>query len=273
VETTVRVRAGESLRRALARRQSSRLLAAVAGALITVALGGCTEERPLENDRSLPQPLSTPSSPCAVSGDGPELPTWEINETLPIEGVDISYVARSRLVEAGGGPCAEGPADAVVDECLVVSGPYESASDVQLWRPAEAFAEQEIAAGARRIVSEDLTGHTLDDETFHWRAIAVEYPDPAAVRTSPAWGVIDACEDLRSGRLRDGDVSLWEGDEPFLAATIDASTLYIVETWIPTDDIAALDDTESGLPPADAVSAILTWFMDHANDSLPTTTP
>jgi hypothetical protein len=261
------------MRRAPGRRLFFPLSVVAAGVLITMVLGGCTEQRLLENDRSTPAPSSSPSGPCALTTDGPELPTWSINETLPIEGLDVSFVARSRLVEAAGGPCPDGPADAVADECRVVSGQYESVSDLRLWRAGDAFAAQEIAAGARSIVSEDLTGYTLDDETFHWRAIAVEYPDPAAAQASPAWGVIDACDDLRSGRLRDGAVSLWEGDEPFLAATIDASTLYIVETWITTDGIAALDDTESGLPPADAVSTILAWFMDHADDSSPTTTP
>lgn len=269
MKTTVEIRSREPQRRVLRRRSP---FVACAVTSLALVLSGCTEQRLLENDRT-PEPSPSRSGTCArLVLDQPELPAWEINETLPIKDVDVAFTQRELRFEAGGGPCADDPAVAVVDECRLVAGLYDPGSDLILWRGAFAFADQEIAAGARHILAEEVTGRTVDDETFHWRAVAVEYPDSAVATASPAWNIINACDDLQLDQVYSDAASLSEGDEPYLVAKIVGSTLYLVETWIGTEDKAPLDDTESGLPPADAVGKMMTWVIDHAGDSSRTTT-
>jgi hypothetical protein len=236
--------------------------------LIALLLSGCSGPD-LDIDRSMPTPPTpAPAAECAVMAEQPGLAAWELNEALPIAGVDMAgHQQREVLLEAGG-PCTGGPAEATLDECRLVAGPYEQMSDTILWREAHPFAEQEIAAGAQRVLFEEMVGYTVDDESFHWRAVAVAYLDPAEARVSPAWEVINSCDLLQhDDRLGDDVVSLSQGDEPFLAAKIDGSTLYIVETWVATDrgDPTPLDDTETGLPPARAVSMIMEWIVEQSD--------
>lgn len=234
---------------------------------IALLVSGCSGQAGPDADRSTPAPSPAASSQCAVLAREPGVPAHELTEALPIRGIDNSFAQRELVVEAGGGPCAEDPAEAVFDECHLVSGLHELVSETRLWRPAEQFAEQEIAAGAKRIFSEDMTGYTVDGEVFHWRAVAVDYADPAGARTSPAWGQINMCAALETDVALSGTVSLSEGTEPFLMAKLDGPTLYLVETWTTTDPSgpAPIDDTATGLPPAAAVRMIMEWLVDHAD--------
>jgi hypothetical protein len=194
----------------------------------------------------------------------PGLTAWEVNRALPIDRVDITFHQSERLIEPGGGGCATGAAAAAVEPCLPVTGPYDEVNRIQLWRDADAFFEQEVASGAQRIIAVNFTGYTEDAAaTFHWRAVAVEYDDWASAETSPGWSAIQACDDLESDTLQAGIDSLSDGDEPFLAATVQESTVYIVETWKASEDGDGLPDTESGLPPADAVRMLMAWLQDQ----------
>jgi hypothetical protein len=235
----------------------------VAAPLFALSIGACSTQAPPDLDRATP--TTAPPSECAVVAAEPGLAVHQLNESLPIEGADVSFTQREVLLEAGGGPCGDDPAEAVLDECRLVSGRYELVSGVRLWREQHDFAEHELAAGAQRILAEDVTGYTENDETFHWRAVAVEYPGPTDVHDSPAWDVISACDELQADRVGSEVVSLSQGGEPFLAAQIDGATLYVVETWISTDPDGAdtLSDTDTGLLPADAVSKILSWFIEE----------
>ncbi|WP_423462707.1 hypothetical protein ACO229_21185 [Promicromonospora sp. MS192] len=239
---------------------SPRILRCVTVTTLTaLSIGGCSASAGPDVDRAMP----TQPDDCAVVRAEPGLAANELNESLAIDDVDVSFTQREVLVEAGGGPCAAEPGDPVADECRLVSGRHDDASDVRLWRDAHGFVEPELAAGAQRVLTEDVTGYTEHDETFHWRAAAVDYPAAADVHQSPAWEVISSCDGLQSDHVGNEIVSLSQGAEPFLAARIDGPTLYVVETWISTDPDGAspLDDTETGLPPAGAVREILRWFM------------
>lgn len=254
---------------------------AVVVATLPVALAlfaGCTgqADEPSEHSALAPAVTASPAlaEPCLVVAEGPGLPAWEINEALPIDRVDVAHSQRELLVEAGGGPCDADPAsyaDPTGDAdpagpspgpCRMVSGPYEQVRDVHIWRQTEAFLEQEVGSGALRVLSVNVNGYTVDGEGFHWRAIAIEYGSPAAATASPAWVAINACDDLRSEEIQTGVVSLHEGDEPFLAATVDGTTVYVVETWVASDE-DRLTETRTGLPPADAVSMLLVWLKDQ----------
>lgn len=239
------------------------LRSVVAAPLFALSISACSTQAPPDLDRTTH--TTTPPSECAVLAAEPGLAAHQINESLPIEDVDISFTQREVLLEAGGGPCGDEPAEAVMDECSLVSGQYDLVSGVRLWREEQDFAEHELAAGAQRILAEDVTGYTENDETFHWRAVAVEYPEPTDVRDSPAWDVISSCEKLQADRIGRDVVSLSQGEEPFLAAQIDGATLFVVETWISTepDGAGTLADTDTGLLPADAVSKILSWFIEE----------
>lgn len=235
----------------------------VAAPLFALAISACSTQTPPDLDRTTP--TTTPPSECAVVLAEPGLAAHQLNESLPIEDADFSITQREVLLEAGGGPCGDEPAEAVVDECSLVSGRYDLVSGVRLWREEQDFAEHELAAGAQRILAENVTGYTENGETFHWRAVAIEYPGPTDVHDSPAWEVISSCDNLQTDRTGSGVVSLSQGGEPFLAAQTDGATLYVVETWISTDPDGAgtLTDTPTGLLPADAVSKILSWFIEE----------
>ncbi|MBE1877941.1 hypothetical protein [Myceligenerans pegani] len=240
------------------------LAVAAAVALAVAVVGGCTVHGLSERAEPMPRvtPSPSPPDPCWVMAEAPGLAAWEVNEALPIDGVDVTHRQLEVLIEAGSGSCDAEPAEAVVEPCRPVSGPYDDVEGIHLWRDSEAFFEQEIASGARRILSESFDGYTEGGATFHWRAIAVEYEYPSESWASPAWAAIVGCADMRRDELGTGIVSLGQGDEPFLAATTEGSTVYIVETWL-ASDADSLPDTETGLPSADAVRMLLAWLQDQ----------
>jgi hypothetical protein len=236
----------------------------IARALLAAAvavLAGCTVA---------PAPTSDPTSwspgPCLGEVSYPDLPVWELNETLPIKGVGIEYVQVELAVERGTGSCSAPRVQPVEGECPVLTSRSEQTMDVMLGFTPDELTMSEFGLGAVGAISETVTGHADDDGVFQYRMTAWLYEsDDDAVQTKII-DIVAACD----GALRDGDeVAVYEGDEPHRVAYRAGDTVFLIESIrniAPDGSVARIGDTPSGLLPAEAIATIREWWTAQVTD-------
>ena len=229
-----------------------RALLVVAGAAL---LAGCT---------AAPVPTSDPPSwtpgPCLGDVSFPDLPVWELNETLPIDGVAIEYIQYELAVDRGPGSCSGSRVQPIEGDCPVQTSRAENTMDVMLGYTPDELTNAEFELGATGAITETVTGHSANDGVFQYRMTAWHYESDDAAEGTKILDIVGECE----GAIRDGDeVAVYEGDEPHRIAYRAGDTVFLIESIrniAPDGSLAHIDDTASGLLPAEAIATIREWW-------------
>ncbi len=228
------------------------LLVAVAG---TAVLAGCTAA-----PAPTPDPTAWSPGPCLGDVSFPDLPVWELNETLPVEGVGIEYVQVELAVARGPGSCSAPRVQPVESDCPVMTSRSEQTIDAMLGFTPDELTMSEFALGATGAISETVTGRAVGDSVFQYRMTAWHYESDDDAAQTKILDIVAACD----GAIRDGDeVAVYEGDEPHRVAYRAGDTVYLIESIrniAPDGSVAHIDDTASGLLPAEAVATIRVWW-------------
>jgi hypothetical protein len=221
-----------------------------------VVLVGCT---------AAPVPTSDPTTlwspgPCLGEVSYPELPVWELNAALPVDGVAIEYVQYEFAVGRGPGSCSGSGVQPVDAECPVQTSPAELTLDVMLGYNPDELTVSEYALGATGAIRELVTGHSANDGFFQYRMAAWHYDSQDAAEQTKIIDIVEACD----GAIQDGaQVAVYEGDEPHRIAYLAGENVYLIESIrsiAPDGRVAHIDDTASGLLPAEAIAMIREWW-------------
>jgi hypothetical protein len=227
--------------------------------VVAVLLGGCTMAPVPKPD---PTTLWSPG-PCIGDVSYPELRVWALNESLPIEGVAIEYVQTEIAVGRGPGSCAAPWVQPLSAECPVEISPADGNLDVMLGYTLNEITTSEYALGARGAITEVFSGYSANDGTFEYRMTAWHYASPDAAEQTKILDIVGACD----GAIRDRDqVAVYEGDEPHRVAYIVDDTVYLIESLRPVardGTVGRIQDTASGLLPAEAIAMIRTWWTEQ----------
>jgi hypothetical protein len=235
-----------------------RALLVVAGAVV---LAGCT---------AAPAPTSDPTSwspgPCLGDVSYPELPVWELNEALPVDGVTIEYVQSELAVARGPGSCSASQVQPIEGECPVQTSRAEDTMDVMLGYSPDELTIAEFELGATGAITETVTGHAANGGVFQYRMTAWHYTSDDAAEKTKIIDIVGACD----AAVRHGaEVAVYEGDEPHRVAYRAGDTIYLIESIrniAPDGSVAHIDDTASGLLPADAIATIRDWWTTRVSD-------
>ena len=232
------------------------LLVAVTSAWV---LAGCTAGPAPTPERTT---LWSPG-PCLGEVSYPDLPVWELTESLPVEGVSIEYVRSEIAIGRGPGGCSSYGVNIVEDECPVQTARPEDLIDIMLGHPPDFLTSSEFARGATGAIRETVTGETVYDTFFQYRMSAWRYDSRDAAGHTKILDMVGACDGAVWGG---GQVAVYEGDEPHRVAYIAGDTVYLIESIrsiAPDGRIAHIDDTGSGLLPAEAIAMIREWWTDQ----------
>jgi hypothetical protein len=234
------------------------LLVVIAGAVV---LAGCTAAPPPTSDPTFWSP-----GPCLGNVSYPELPVWELNEALPVEGVTIEYVQSELAVARGPGSCSASQVHPIEAACPVQTSRAEDTMDVMLGYSPDELTISEFELGATGAITETVTGHAANGGVFQYRMTAWHYDSQAAAEKTKIIDIVGACD----GATRDGEeVAVYEGDEPHRVAYRAGDTVYLIESIrniAPDGSVARIDDTATGLLPANAIATIREWWTTRASD-------
>jgi hypothetical protein len=196
----------------------------------------------------------------------PDLPVWELNEILPIDGVTIEYTRTEIAVGRGPGSCSGYGVNIVEEECSVQTSRPEDTIDVMLGYLPDLLTSSEFALGATGSITEMVSGYSANDGYFEYRMTAWHYESEDAAEHTKIIDMVGAC----NGAIRDGDqVAVYEGDEPHRLAYLAGDNVYLIESIrniAPDGRIAHIDDTASGLLPAQAISMIREWWTAQVTE-------
>lgn len=168
------------------------------GSLFVIAaltLAGCT---PAPSSAVAPSP--TPSieaentEPCLGDVLYPEIEITDLNQNLPIDGVNDSYVQSEINVLRGSGPCIDQDLGTLVSNpCAPVVGEQSSVVGVMLGTSPDDIASVEFARGATQVLTEMGTGHTDSGETFQYRLSAWHFDSAADAKKSAVISLVKSC--------------------------------------------------------------------------------
>lgn len=258
------------------RKMAMRTAAILVVLLVGAGLVGCTTwpiRAALDPTPSVAPQAGTDLAPCLDQLSYPNLPVWDLNASLPIEGVAIEYI-QSELGMSRGDDCSATPGiRAFPRECPVWSAPSEVTIDAMLGSTPDEVTTTEFARGSTAAITETVTGHTTDGGGFQYRMSSWQYPSAEAAAGSLIPELVAACTGAVHETVDGVDrVAVYDGAEPYLIAFVSGATSYLIESIrnvTPDGTAARIRDTPTGLLPATAMKAIQEWWTSYGTTVLP----
>ena len=245
-------------------------------AVAALTLAGCTSQAgpppdtpvtssaPAPDSESAQPAATTTGDPSCIGGvDAPELPVWELSDSLPIKNFDgpATHSSQARAWEKSVGPCSKDLPEARPGECLIVEASLEPASELVLWRPLSQLTEALFSGGAFKYLAEDVRGAT-DSGVYRYHLNAWKYASAHSAAQSPVLKIFEDCGARVETRNGIDHLVLTHEGEWFTAAYRDGANVYLIESR--DNGAEGLSDTASGILPTRAMVAISQWWTKHA---------
>jgi hypothetical protein len=157
-----------------------------------VMLAGCTAA-PTPDRTTLWSPGWEPE-PCLGEVSYPELPVWELNESLPIKGVAIEGSQSGYAVDRGPGSCSAAKVEPVDAACPVLTSRPEDTMDPMLGYAPDEITSSEFELGATGAITESAIGYSANGGVFQYRMTAWHYESKEAVGRSKIMDIVGACD-------------------------------------------------------------------------------
>lgn len=248
--------------------------------VMAAAVGGCTPSSDPGAGRSpsgtTPTLSRSPSvvvneSPtianCADVAPYPELPVWELNESLPVVDIGIEYIQTELMLERGPGDCEPWDVAPILPECELVDGAAEELGAVVMWRSPELLTERLFADGANAALYENVSARATDGEVFRYRLSAWSFDSEAEARGSLVIQVADSCGALKVPIGSQEYSVLDVGAARYFGAAREGSVVRLVELWIGRPELNGGVDSTSvaaeGLLPVEAFEVICGWWAER----------
>jgi len=227
--------------------------------IAALALTGCTPAPSSALGPSPTPPIEIENTePCLGDVLYPEIEIADLNQSLPIAGVNESYVQSEINVLRGSGPCIDQDLRAVVSNpCAPVVGEQSSVVGEMLGTSPDDIASAEFARGAKQVLTEMGTGHTDSGETFQYRLSAWHFDSAADAKESAVISLVKSCAGAQIDGAR---IHVDVDGVPRVVAFRSGQDVFLVENM----QNASVDGVEGILLSPEAMATAESWWKSNA---------